>query len=131
MAAKGDIYTVHEKPDAPEPSDRIVLVREGFALWAFVLNLLWLLANRLWRMAGLYVLLVLLLGELGRMAGLSPIAIGVAQLGLQFWLGCVAHDAQRAALARRGYTEIDIVCAESALLAERRYFDRQPLHRAG
>ena len=26
MAAKGDIFTVHEKADAPEPSDRIVLV---------------------------------------------------------------------------------------------------------
>lgn len=131
MAAKGDIYTVHENALAAEPSDCIVLVREGFALWAFLLSIFWLLAHKLWRMAAIYFVLWLAIGELGRVLGLSEIAMGIAQLGLQYWLGCVAHDAQRASLKRRGYEEIDIVCAESELLAERRYFDRQPLHRAG
>ena len=124
MGKGGDIYTVHEKPDAREPSDRIVLVREGFAFWAFVLTVLWLLHHRCWRMAAVYVLLLASVEYAGRTLGLNALTLGVLQLGLQCWLGMVANDARRAALARSGYDEIAVVCAESQLLAERRYFDR-------
>lgn len=122
--ARGTIYTVHEKPEAKEPSDRIVLVREGFSLWAFVFHILWLLAHRCWRMAFAFAGLMLLVDFIGRSFDLSTTGIGLLQLGLQFWLGCVANDCRRASLARIGYDEISVVCAETELLAERRYFDR-------
>lgn len=125
MRVTGTIFTVHEKPDAAEPSERVVLVREGFAFWAFVFHLFWLMAQQCWRMAGLFLLLMLALEAADRYLGLSEIAGLALMFGLQFWLGCVARDAQRAQLARRGYTETGVVCAESELLAERRYFDRQ------
>jgi len=125
MSKSGDIYTVHEKTDAAEPSDRIVLVREGFAFWAFVLTIFWLVAHQCWRMALGYLIFMVAMDRAAAHLGLSPLAVGALQLGMQFWLGCVAHDAQRAMLARKGYREIEVVCAESALLAERRFFDRQ------
>lgn len=128
FAKNGGIYTVHQKSDAKEPSDRIVLVREGFAVWAFVFNVLWLLYHRCWLMAVLYVVLLVTIDRAAHAFGLSQATEFVLQFGLQFWLGGAAYDCYRASLARKGYREIAVVCGESALLAERRYFDR--MHRA-
>ncbi|PZP86514.1 MAG: hypothetical protein DI582_02680 [Azospirillum brasilense] len=125
MAAKGDIFTVHEKVDAPEPSDRIVLVREGFALWAFVFNLFWLLYHRCWLAAGGYLILAVVIDKVAEAYGLNEIALSLVQLALQLWLAGVANDLRRHSLGRAGYREIAVVCAESPLLAERRFFDRQ------
>ncbi len=124
FASKGTIYTVHEKEDARDVAERVVLVREGFSIWAFLLTFVWLLAHRLWLMSAIYIVLAILLVRASEMLGLSHLSVVALQVGLQFWLGSYAHDAQRAALARKGYTEVDIVCAESELLAERRYYDR-------
>lgn len=122
----GTIYTVHENAQAREPSDRIVLVREGFSFWAFIFTVLWLLLHQCWRMAGLYLLCMALIEYGAPRLGVGAAGLTLLPLALQVWLGFAAHDARRAALARRGYREIDVVCAESELLAERRYFDRQP-----
>lgn len=121
---KGDIYTVHENSTLAEPSARIVLVREGYAFWAFALHLLWLLYYRCWRMAALYAVLLVALMRAGEMVGLSHLSIFVLQFGLQFWLGGAANDCRRASLRRSGFEEVAVICAESELLAERRYFDR-------
>ena len=121
----GTIYTVHENTQAQEPSDRIVVVREGFSVWAFLLTVIWLLAYKCWRMSAVYAVLFLLAEYGGPRLGLQDLSVSLIELGLQLWLGFVANDARRAALERSGYREIDVVCAESDLLAERRYFDRQ------
>lgn len=126
----GNIYTVHEKLDVKEPTDRVLLVREGFSFWAFVFTILWLLMHRCWIVGVIYLALAIIIEQGGSALGLGTYTIAAMQLGLQIWVGCVAHDAQRAALARRGYREIDVVCGESLALAERRYFDRHPLHSA-
>ena len=128
FAKNGDIYTVHQKREAKEPSERIVLVREGFAFWAFVFNLFWLLYHRCWQMSVLYLVLFIALEGVAHALGLSEFTLLILQLGLQFWLGSVANDQRRHSLERSGYHENAVVCAESALLAERRYFDR--LHTA-
>ena len=124
---RGIVYTVHQKADAPEPSERIVLVREGFSVWAFVFGLVWLLAHRCWRMSAIFLLMLIALGMAGGALGLSELTISILQLGLQFWLGGIARDCQRASLARSGYKEVDVIAGESDLLAERRYYDRLAL----
>lgn len=124
MRVSGAIYTVHENADAAEPSDRIVLVREGFAFWAFAFHFLWLLSQRLWVTALLFLGVMVALEHYGTQVGLSNITVAVLQFALQLLLGFAARDLQRFKLVRAGYREIGIVCAESELLAERRYFDR-------
>ena len=124
--SRGQIYTVHEKDDALEPTRRTVLVREGFSFWAMLFNLFWLLAHRCWRMSAIYLVMLIAVTEAGRAAGFNHQAVMLLQMGLHVWLGFAGNDCRRAALARSGYEEIDIVCAESELLAARRYFDRQP-----
>jgi hypothetical protein len=121
---KGQIYSVHENPDLAEPSARVVLVREGYAFWAFVFHFFWLAAHRCWRASALVLLAMAAIEVLGMRYGLSKVSLLVLQFGLQFCVGAMAHDMCRAALARSGFREVSIVCAESELLAERRYFDR-------
>lgn len=121
--ARDHIYTVHTNPEVEDPADRIVLVREGFSIWAFVLTILWTLGNRLWLFSALYLVLVVLVIKGGALLELSEATRGIVQLGLQAWLGFAAHDAQRDALARRGYTETSVVAAPTEWAATHRYCD--------
>lgn len=128
FSRSGTIYTVHEKDDAKEPSQRIVLVREGFSFWALVFNVLWLLAHKCWRMALYFTLLLICIDKGGDLIALSSATKFVLQFGAQYWLGCVGNDCRRISLQRSGYEEVDVVTGESELLAERRYFDRLAYH---
>jgi uncharacterized membrane protein YjdF len=125
MFTRDHIYSVHENDTVKEPEERVVLVREGFNLWAFVLTLLWTLSQRLWLLSTLYLILVVLVVKGGAMLELNEATQGILQFGLQLWLGLTANDAKRSALAARGFEEVAVVCAESELMGERRYYDSQ------
>ncbi len=118
----GNIYTIHENADLPDPSDRIELVREGFAFWAFVFGAVWLLAQRLWLPTIAYVIALALLGRTLELLEFSPAAMVVVQVGIQFLLACHANDIKRWVLDRRGYRMCGVVCAESQLMAQQRVF---------
>jgi len=120
--ASSKVFTTHEKPDAADIADRVVLVREGFSYLALAFNLVWLLANRLWLAAAGYVLLVGLIQESGAALGLSEISVGMLQLGLQVMLGACAYDLKRHQLVRRGYELTGVVIAESAMAAQQRHY---------
>lgn len=117
------IYTIYERPDAPDMADRVELVQEGFSFAAFLLHVLWLLYQRLWLPALAYFALLAALGYAGEQIGLSPVSMGALQLLLQLMLGYVAYDLQRWRLSRRGYHFTGVVAAESVLNAQRRYYD--------
>ncbi len=123
MFNSGKIYTTHEKPDAAEPADRLVLVREGFSFWAFVFHGLWLLAHKLWIPFCYYVLTIAVLIFAGHKLGFGDAALAVLQLGLQLLIGLNARDIQRWQLARNGYRMTGIVVGSSELLATQRAYD--------
>jgi hypothetical protein len=117
------IYNAYEKPEAAEPTERVVLLREGFSFWAFGLNALWLLLQRMWALLGLYILAVIVLSALCTMLGLSEISVMCVQLWLQLMLGFHAYDAQGWLLKRRGYRFAGVIVAADDIAAERRYYD--------
>ncbi len=123
MFNAGNIYTVHEKPDAAEPADRLLLVREGFCFWAFALNAIWLLAHKLWIPFCYYLLLIGFTIYAGHKLGCTELTLGVVQFGIQLLLGLSARDLQRWQLARNGYAMTGIVVAPSELLATQRAYD--------
>lgn len=125
MFTRDHIYTVHENDRITAPEDRIVLVREGFNLWAFIFTILWAFSQRLWLLSVMYVILVALVIKGGAVLGLNETTQAILQFGLQLWLGLAGNDAKRQALSSRGYDEVGVVCAESERLAERRYYDTQ------
>src|SRR5947209_27094 len=121
------IYTVHEPPlkraeTAPDP-ERFVLVRDGFAFWAFLLAPLWMLRHRLWLVLLGYVLLVAAL-QLGlRALGFSSFVMGVVGILVGLLIGLEAATLRRFTLARRGWHNVAIVSGEDLEAAERRFFD--------
>lgn len=117
------IFTVHEYKNAADPADQVMLVREGFSIWASAFTVLWLVMHRLWLEACAYLMLLGMLVYAGETYGIGEVGQGVAQAFLTVMLGFLAYDLKRAALTRRGYTMTGVVAAESELAAERRFYD--------
>lgn len=115
------IFTVYEKPEAAEPTDRVLLLRDGFSFWALTLTVVWLTANRMWWGLMLYVAAAITLSAVCDLLHVSELSSLFAQLWLQAMLAYHAYDVQGWALRRRGYKMAGILCAESEMHAQRRY----------
>jgi hypothetical protein len=118
------VYTVHVPRgrwgERPTP-DRIVFLRDGFSLAAFLFGPFWLL----WRRAFLAALLwTLLLGVVGALAatGLSREAVSTLEIALGALLGLEGSRLVAWTLARRGYAESAVIVAESLEDAEAVFF---------
>lgn len=122
MKNSGQIYTVHEKLEAAEPTARVELVREGFAFWAFVLSIFWLVAHRLWLASLCFIALSVAIALGAKALELNPISSAVLQLWLQLLLGAHAHDLLRSKLAAQGYREAGVIVADSEIAAQQRYY---------
>ena len=107
------IYTVHARPGAPD--DEMVAVPEGSAKWAFVFGTLWLLWNRLWWMALVFLLVGAVLNAAGQLAlqGATVWWAGLVGLALtllpRVWLALEGHELRRRKLERRGWIFTDTV----------------------
>ncbi|HWV98030.1 MAG TPA: DUF2628 domain-containing protein [Xanthobacteraceae bacterium] len=122
------IYTVHAPRTADADiraiGDRVVFVRDGIHVWAFVFGGLWLLYHRLWWALVGYVVL---------MTGVS-IALGFSRVGtgvslcvlllLALLMGLEAASLRRWTLSRGKWRQLDIVVATDEQDAERRFFER-------
>lgn len=117
------IYVVYEKPEASEPTERVELVREGFALWAFILGILWLLGKRLWVLASMYFAVIIVCAVLTELLQFSEGGKLALQLWVQFMFGFHAYDLEGWWLKRRGYRFAGIIAAESVNAATRRYYE--------
>jgi len=123
MTARTKIFTVYENPECGDPSDRAVLVREGFSLCAFLFHGLWLLYHRLWIPALVFLGVLGVLGYAAEAFAMSTLTAAALQLFLQVMLGFSAYDVQRWNLTRRGYRFTAVIAAETSLDAVRRYYD--------
>ena len=123
MFNRETIFNVFEKPESPEPTDRVVLLREGFSLGAFVLTVFWLAFNRMgWLLLG-YVLAMVGLGVVAQWLALSDVHLILAQMLMNLLLGFHVYDIEGWLLKRRGYRFAGVLVAESAMHAERRYYE--------
>ncbi len=119
------VYTVLAPTDTlgePEP-ERAVFLREGFSWPAFIFGLAWLLWHRLWAVAALWLVTSGILAWLAvaHFRFGTTLEIGVA---LQILLGIEGNGLLRRKLAGRRYRLIDVVTADAAETAERRFFNR-------
>jgi hypothetical protein len=121
------VYTVHA-PLTTEAglraTDRFTFVRDGFHLWAALLNVVWLAWHRLW------------LALIGWIVVMGALNVGMATLGagkttvlltnglMALLMGFEAASLKRWTLSRRNWRQLDIVVADDDEAAERRFFDR-------
>ena len=115
------LYSVHQPPDG-DPED-LVLVRDGFSFWAFLLTVLWALWNRLWWEAAALVIIWVVLSLIMNLLGADDFTQLMISLGFQILVGYEARDLQRWSLARRGWQELGVVSGNSEEAAERRFLD--------
>ena len=117
------LYSIHLPAPYTARGAEPEALREGFCLAAFLLTVLWALANRLWLRAG--VLAAVLGGLLAAitLAGLNGPGLAVITLAVMAWVGMEANDWRRAGLAKRGWREVGVIAAENQDAALRRYGD--------
>lgn len=118
------LYTAYINIGKDDPADRMVLVREGFSFWAFLLHVFWLLANRLWLAAAGFMVVLGLIAYMGEVFQLSHASQWALQLLAHLLLGFTAYDLKRAKLVHRGYRFESVVVAENELNAEQRYYEQ-------
>jgi hypothetical protein len=125
------IYTVHAPPGggtAPDATDKVRFVKEGFAFWALVAPFLWLIWNRLWLALLGWFAVIVAIQAVGRFAGESYAV--VLSLAFGIWFALEAREIQRWTLSRRGWTLVGLVEGGEFDVAEQRFFEawarRQP-----
>jgi Protein of unknown function (DUF2628) len=121
------VYTVHAPVTASadlRATDRFAFVRDGFHFWAAVLGVVWLAWHRLWlALIGWIVLMAALDYGMVKL-GVGGGTILLVDMLLALLLGFEAASLQRWTLSRRNWRQLDIVVADDAEAAERRFFDR-------
>jgi hypothetical protein len=116
------IYVVMEPPaaNAAAAAERAVLVRDGFALLAFLVPPLWLLWHRLWIEAALAFAVGVGLTALGETAGFGFTGAALSLL-VSIFVGLEGQALRVNALRRRGWREWGVVEAGNLGEAEIRY----------
>lgn len=117
------LYSIHLPPPYSAPGREPEVLREGFNFIAFLLTLLWALANRLWIRAAVLAVIFGVLYGLGALAGLNATGEAIVTLAVMAWTGMEANDWLRAGLTRRGWREDGVIAAENQDAALRRYGD--------
>ena len=120
------VYTVHEPPlraaEASVDPQRLVFVRDGFYVWAFLLTPLWMAWHRLWLVLVLY--LVLSIGvEFGlSAAGGSAGTVLLAGLAISLLVGLEGGPLRNFTLRRRHWRIVGVVSGGKVEEAELRFF---------
>jgi len=121
------IYSIHLPPPYSARGAEPEAVKEGFCFVAFLLNVIWALANRLWVQAAILFGLMAVLSGIGALIGLNVLGQAILILAVMAWAGMEGNDWHRAALNRRGWREAGIIAAESEDAALRRFGDLSAL----
>lgn len=128
------VYTVHA-PVAYDAdlaaTDKFVFVRDGFHFWAAVFSVIWLIWNRLWLALIGWIVLTVAIGFGMKAVGASNGAIMIVDLLIAILMGFEAATLQRWTLSRGKWRQLDIVVADDAESAERRFFDRWTTRQRG
>lgn len=122
------VYTVHAPKslgnDFRAAPEKIVFVRDGFHVWAFLLGFIWLIYRRLWLVLLGYILVQIAAEIVLRVTHASSFAYFVVMLVIALFLGSEAGSLRRWTLSRRKWQQIGLVAADDEEAAERRFFER-------
>lgn len=124
-----NVYSIHVRDIDRENNiqiPKLVLVRDGYCLWATLFGPLWALVNGLWETALIFFAVQIILGFLiNEFIGGSGAQVA-AQIGIAVIIGIVANELKRWNLFRRGFDELDSVSGFDSDDAERRFFETSP-----
>lgn len=118
--------SVHEPPPSSdtlvERAERITFVKEGFAWWAFLTPVLWLIYHRMWLVLLGFVGVVVAVNLIVELLSLGDTAAALASLALGLLLALEANELRRWTLRRRGFEELGLVTGKRRDECEFRFF---------
>jgi hypothetical protein len=113
-------YTVYIKQSDDDIS-HIEYVPEKFSWTGFLFNSIWLIYNRLWSQAFLFLAILILIYQLELAGIIAPNISLMIWVGISFFIGFTGNDMLRRRLERRGYKFSDIIIASSESEAELKF----------
>ena len=115
------LFTIHIQKYGKDPVPDVRAVKEGFNWVAFIFTALWALVKGYWWVAfGLFALEIAITAILAAI-GLDLFGQAVVNIAFNLLVGIYANDLARWSLARRGFTEDEVVSAASKEHAVERY----------
>lgn len=121
MLGKTYSYLVYTNPKADHPEETAEFIRDGFAFWALVLNVLWLVWKRMWWPAVVFAALFGVNAWLRLDGYLSMEQSSAVDFGIALFLAYHALEWYGNSLESRGYELADIVSGRSQTEAEERF----------
>ncbi|MEW6766700.1 MAG: DUF2628 domain-containing protein [Pseudomonadota bacterium] len=122
------IYTVHAPvgygTDARATDDKVVLIRDGFYVWAFLAAIVWLIWHRLWLALFGYVAISVAAELLFKALDVGVTARFIVMLVFALLMGAEASTLWRWKLSRGKWCQVDLISAENEEEAERKFFSR-------
>ena len=116
-------------PAGAEDFDKVVFLRDGFSIGAFALGPVWLLWNRAYLAAGLWLAVMALVAVGATALGIAPGATALINLALSLVLGFEGVRLLAWTLERRGFRQSALVACDNAQEAEEVYFyNRRAAH---
>ena len=123
------IYVVMAPAGDGEDSEKVVFLRDGFSIAAFVFGPFWLFWNRAYLAAALWLGLMTMLAVGGTALGVRPEATALLNLALSLALGFEGVRLIIWTLERRGLRQSAIIACDNALEAEEVFFyNRRAAH---
>jgi hypothetical protein len=116
------VYLVMTPAGGEEASEKVVFLRDGFSIGAFVFGPFWLLWNRAYAAAGLWLALMTLVALGGTALGVPSAAAALINLALSLALGFEGVRLVVWTLERRGFRQSGLVACDNAQEAEEVFF---------
>jgi hypothetical protein len=116
------IYMVMTPEGEGEASEKVVFLRDGFSIAAFIFGPFWLLWNRAYLAGGLWLALATLLAWGGTRLGVRPEATALINFALSLALGFEGVRLLVWTFKRRGFREEGLVACDNAQEAEEVFF---------
>lgn len=119
------LWTVFEPrhpANAGERVDNTLFIKDGFSWPGLFFSLPWLLIQRLWLGALIFVVLAVVAGLVGQRLPLSSDAGFLLGLLVNLWVGFEGNDMRRRKLLKKGYAQAGSVIAKTRMEAEEIFF---------
>lgn len=116
------VYTVHAPLGIAPAPERLIFVREGFSLFAFILPFAYLAFHRVWWPLTAYIVIATGLELLAHQLGFGQVIVTALAVLVSLYVGLEAAALRQRALSRRGFLHVASVVAGSRIEAEQRYF---------
>lgn len=116
------VYEPRHPASAGERVDNTLFIKDGFSWPGLIFSLFWLLFQRLWRGALIFVLLSVAIGVAGYFLPLTDNAGMLLGLLPSLYVGFEGNDMRRRKLHKKGFVQAGSVLAKSRIEAEEIFF---------